>query len=132
MSTSLKHPSTVLVSAVVLVVAMAVAASIVPQDAAAAGAYVDSVTFIKQDPAAAIDNLIAGDIDMYYLPITKDESQAVRDAGHQVLQSTGGTVYSMYVNPTDDHTNGFNPFSLPDARYAINYLVDRNTQTTAW
>ncbi len=123
----MQHPSAVLVFAVALVVAMAAAASIMPQDAAAeAGAYVDSVTFIKQDPAAAIDNLIAGDIDMYYLPITKDESQAVRDAGHQVLQSTGGTVYSMYVNPTDDHTNGFNPFSLPDARYAINYLVDRD------
>ena len=122
----LQYPSTVLVSAVVLVAAMAAAATIVPQDASAAGAYVDSVTFIKQDPAAAVDNLIAGDIDMYYLPISKDESQAVRDAGHQVLQSTGGTIYSMYVNPTDDHTNGFNPFSLQKARYAINYLVDRN------
>ena len=126
MSKLLWHPSAVLASAAVLVAAMAVAAAIVPQDASAAGAYVDSVTFIKQDPAAAVGNLIAGDIDMYYLPISKDESQAVRDAGHRVLQSTGGIVYSMYVNPTDDHTNGFNPFSLQKARYAINYLVDRN------
>ena len=124
-----QYPSTVLVSAVVLVVAMAAAASIAPQDASAAGAYVDSVTFIKQDPAAAINNLIAGDIDMYYLPITKDESQAARDAGHQVLQSTGGTVYSIYVNPTNDTTHGFNPFSLQEARYAINYLVDRDDIT---
>ena len=115
-----------LICAVALVAAVASTTSIVPQDASATGAYVDSVTFIKQDPAAAIDNLIVGDIDMYYLPITKDESQAVRDAGHQVLQSTGGTVYSIYVNPTDDRTNGFNPFSLEEARYAINYLVDRD------
>ena len=63
---------------------------------------------------------------MYYFPISKAESQAVRDAGHRVLQSTDAIVYSMYVNPTDDYTNGFNPFSLQKARYAINYLVDRN------
>ena len=57
MSTLSRHPSTALVSAVVLVAAMAVAtAAIAPQDAsAAAGAYVDSVTFTKQDPAAAVD-----------------------------------------------------------------------------
>lgn len=122
----LQYTSTILASAAVLVAAMAFAASIMPQDASAAGAYMDSVTFIKQDPAEAIDNLIAGDIDMYYLPISKDESQAVRDAGHRVLQSTGGVVYSIYVNPTDDPTNGFNPFSLQEARYAINYLIDRN------
>ena len=127
MSTLLRHPSTALVSVVVLVAAVAAAAAIVPQDASAAvGAYVDSVTFTKQDPAAAVDNLIAGDIDMYYFPISKDGSQAVRDAGHKVLQSTDAIVYSMYVNPTDDYTNGFNPFSLQEARYAINYLVDRN------
>ena len=126
MSTLLRHHSTVLVSTMVLVAAMAAVATIVPQDASAAGAYVDSVTFIKQDPAAAVDNLIAGDIDMYYFPISEDESQAVRDAGHRVLQSTDSIVYSIYVNPTDDHTNGFNPFSLQKARYAINYLVDRN------
>ena len=123
----MRYSSTALVSVVVLVAAVAVAAAIVPQDASAAvGAYVDSVTFTKQDPAAAVDNLIAGDIDMYYFPISKDGSQAVRDAGHKVLQSTDAIVYSMYVNPTDDYTNGFNPFSLQEARYAINYLVDRN------
>ncbi|MDE0091476.1 MAG: ABC transporter substrate-binding protein [Thaumarchaeota archaeon] len=126
MNAPLLHPSMTLICAVALVAAVAATALIVPQDASAAGAYVDSVTFIKQDPAAAVGNLIAGDIDMYYLPITKDESRAVRDAGHRVLQSTGGTVYSIYVNPTDDHANGFNPFSLPDVRYAINYLVDRD------
>ncbi len=124
MTMPLRHPSLVLISAVALIAAMAVA---VPQDASAEtlGAYVDSVTFTKQDPAAAVGNLIAGDIDMYYLSISKAESQAVRDAGHRVFQSTGGTVYSIYVNPTTDTANGFNPFSLQEARYAINYLVDR-------
>lgn len=127
MTMPLRHPSPVLISSVVLVAAVAAAAAIVPQDASAEtlGAYVDSVTFTKQDPAAAVDNLIAGDIDMYYLSISKAESQAVRDAGHRAIQSTGGTVYSIYVNPTTDTTNGFNPFSQQEARYAINYLIDR-------
>ena len=47
------------------------------------------------------------------------------EAGHDTYESPGGT-YSIYVNPVDDFTNGFNPFSQQGARYALNYVVDRS------
>ncbi len=111
------------------------AASVVAPDAlhpAAWGAeeppaFVDSVTFAKQpDPTAATDNLILGDIDMYYESILNEEAQRVRSAGHDVYESSGGVKYSIYVNPVDDTTQGFNPFSLRDVRFALNFMIDRD------
>ena len=90
------------------------------------GSYVDSVTFHRYtDPTEATDRLIAGDIDMYYLAVPKDDAQRVRDAGHQIYESIADTTYGIYINPTDDHTNGFNPFALQQVRYAVNYMMDR-------
>ena len=90
-------------------------------------AFVDSVTFAKQpDPTVATDNLILGDIDMYYESILHEEAQRVRSAGHDVYESAGGIKYSIYVNPVDDTTNGFNPFSLRDVRFALNFMIDRD------
>lgn len=95
--------------------------------AAAAGSHVESVTIAKYaNSSAAVDALLAGEIDMYYDSIAAAEVQRVSGAGHDVYESPGGTFYSIYVNPVDDFTNGFNPFSEQGARYALNYVVDRS------
>lgn len=107
--------------------ALAAAITVAPEHAeAAAGSFVESVTIAKYDSSsAAVDALLAGEIDMYYDSITAAEIQRVSEAGHDVYESPGGTFYSIYVNPVDDFTNGFNPFSQQGARYALNYVVDR-------
>ena len=90
------------------------------------GSYVDSVTFHRYtDPTEATDSLIAGDIDMYYLAISNDDAQRVHEAGHYTYESVADTTYGIYLNPTDDYTNGFNPFALQQVRHAVNYIVDR-------
>lgn len=90
-------------------------------------AFVDSVTFAKQpSPTVATDNLILGDIDIYYESILNEEAQRVRNAGHDIYESAGGIKYAIYANPVDDTTNGFNPFSLRDVRFALNFMIDRD------
>ncbi len=119
------RPAAVLAALAVL--ALAAAITVAPEHAeAAAGSFVESVTIAKYpSSSAAIDALLAGEIDMYYDDITAAEVQRVSEAGHDVYESPGGT-YSIYVNPVDDFTNGFNPFSQQGARYALNYVVDRS------
>lgn len=93
---------------------------------AAAGTYVDSVTFHKQgDGDAVTRSIIDGELDMSYLDISRENAQAIRGGGHDLYKSVGGTMYALYVNPTDDHTRGFNPFSEQKARFALNYVIDR-------
>ena len=62
-------------------------------------------------------------MDIYYQRISSDrlEEQDSRE-GLQVFDSTGGS-YSILVNPAE--SDKFNPFSSKDARFALNYLIDR-------
>lgn len=95
---------------------------------AAAGSYVDTITITKQENASvATDRIISGNLDLYYLAISEENAQKVRNAGHDIYNSVGGTTYILLVNPTDDHTAGFNPFALQGARMALNYVVDRDS-----
>jgi len=60
---------------------------------------------------------------MYYYRISSDrlEDSQARE-GLKVFDSTGGS-YSLLVNPSESEK--FNPFSNKEARFALNYLVDR-------
>src|SRR5438874_13337732 len=63
-------------------------------------------------------------MDSYYKPIpferiTDPQSQE----GLKIFQSTRQS-YSLLVNPAPSEK--FNPFSIKDVRFALNYLVDRN------
>lgn len=91
-------------------------------------AYVESVTFTKQpNQTTAVSNLLSGNIDMYYIPLSRSEIQRVQDAGHDLYdESATGTAYLMYVNPTNDTTHGFNMFADRNARYALNFMIDRD------
>ena len=61
---------------------------------------------------------------MYYYRISSDR---LKDAdsrdGLQIFESTGG-YFSILLNPTN--AGEFNPFSIREVRYALNFLVDRN------
>lgn len=86
--------------------------------------FVDSIKFIQYlDENTALEEVRNGNLDMYYYRISSDrlESNQSRE-GLKVFDSTGGS-YSLLVNPAESEK--FNPFSSKDARFALNYLVDR-------
>ncbi len=88
------------------------------------GTYVDKVEFTQySDANTAIEEVENGNLDIYYssIPSSRIDSQLRQDVN--VFQSTG-TEYSLLVNPSP--SDKFNPFSIREVRYALNYLVDRN------
>ena len=86
--------------------------------------FVDSIKFIQYlDENTALEEVRNGNLDMYYYRISSDrlENNQARE-GLKVFDSTGGS-YSLLVNPAESEK--FNPFSNKDARFALNYLLDR-------
>ena len=64
-----------------------------------------------------------GNLDLYYYRISSDRIDSVKSReGLQVYESTGGS-YSILINPAVSEK--FNPFSIKEVRFALNYLVDR-------
>lgn len=89
------------------------------------GTFVDEVKFIQYlDENTALEEVRNGNLDMYYFRVSSDriETEKARE-GIQVFESTGGS-YSILVNPSISET--FNPFSITEVRFALNYLIDRN------
>jgi len=89
------------------------------------GTFVDEVKFIQYlDENTALEEVRNGNLDIYFFRVSSDriESDKARE-GIQVFESTGGS-YSMLVNPSVSES--FNPFSITELRFALNYLIDRN------
>ncbi|MDC0927856.1 ABC transporter substrate-binding protein [Nitrosopumilus sp.] len=86
--------------------------------------FVDSIKFIQYlDENTALEEVRNGNLDLYYNKISSDrlENNEARE-GLKIFDSTGGS-YSLLVNPAESEK--FNPFSSNEARFALNYLVDR-------
>ena len=84
----------------------------------------EQIKFIQYlDENTALEETKKGNLDIYYYKISPDrlEDNTSRE-NLKVYESTGGS-YSLLVNPAESEE--FNPFSNTDARYALNYLVDR-------
>ena len=88
------------------------------------GTFVDEIQFIQYlDENTALEEVRNGNLDMYYFRISSDRIDSVESReGLQVFESTGGS-YSILVNPAVSEE--FNPFSIKEVRFALNYLVDR-------
>jgi peptide/nickel transport system substrate-binding protein len=88
------------------------------------GTFVDKIQFIQYlDENTALEEVRNGNLDMYYFRISSDRIDSVESRqGLKVFESTGGS-YSILVNPAE--SKEFNPFSIKEVRYALNYLVDR-------
>ena len=99
--------------------------SIIPPALAEKGTFVDEIKFIQYlDENTALEEVRNGNLDMYYYRISSDRLEDSKSKeGLKVYESTGG-YYSILLNPTDE--GKFNPFSIQEVRYSINYLVDRD------
>ena len=86
--------------------------------------YVDSVRFIQYlDENTALEEVRNGNLDLYYYRISADRLENTESReGLNVYDSSSGS-YSILVNPAE--TEKFNPFSITENRFALNYLVDR-------
>lgn len=86
--------------------------------------FVNSIKFIQYlDENTALEEVKNGNLDLYYYRISPDRLENKENAeGLQIFDSTGGS-YSLLINPSESEK--FNPFSEKEARFALNYLVDR-------
>ncbi len=108
----------------VIILAFSIIAITYNESFAEKNTFVDSIKFIQYlDENTALEEVKNGNLDMYYYRISSDrlENNQARE-GLKVFDSAGGS-YSLLVNPAESEK--FNPFSKKDARFALNYLVDR-------
>ena len=108
----------------VIILALSIIAITHNESFAEKNTFVDSIKFIQYlDENTALEEVKNGNLDMYYYRISSDrlENNQSRE-GLKIFDSTGGS-YSLLVNPADSEK--INPFSDKDARFALNYLVDR-------
>jgi len=87
--------------------------------------FVDTIQFIQYlDENTALEEVRNGNLDLYYFRMPSERlGDSKSRQGLQIFQSTGGS-YSILVNPAQ--ADKFNPFSLMEVRFALNYLIDRN------
>ena len=108
----------------VFILALGITSLIHSNSFAEKSTFFDSVRFIQYlDENTALEEVRNGNLDIYYNKISPDrlENQKSRE-GLKVFDSTGGS-YSILVNPAV--SNEFNPFSIKEVRFALNYLIDR-------
>jgi peptide/nickel transport system substrate-binding protein len=92
---------------------------------------VDQINFIHYlDENLAIQELRADKIDTYFFNIpTSIVSDVSNDPNLKGYESTGGED-NLLLNPapakSSSTTENFNPFSIKQVRFAMNYLIDRN------
>lgn len=87
------------------------------------GSYVDKVEFTQySDPNTAMEEILNGHLDAYYSSIPSGRIDSEVRKNLNVYQSTG-TEYGLLINPAP--SSKFNPFSIREVRYALNFLVDR-------
>ncbi|MDE1725114.1 MAG: ABC transporter substrate-binding protein [Thaumarchaeota archaeon] len=84
----------------------------------------DKVEFVQySDDNTAIDEVKNGHLDIYYSPVPVDRLDDSSKNYLKIYPSTG-TSYSILLNPATSEQ--FNPFSIQQVRFALNYLVDRD------
>lgn len=88
------------------------------------GSKVNEIKFIQYlDENTALEEVRNGNLDMYYFRISSDRIENLESReGIKVYESTGGS-YSILVNP--GVSEEFNPFSIQEIRFALNYIIDR-------
>jgi peptide/nickel transport system substrate-binding protein len=90
------------------------------------GGYADQVKFIRfSNENVAYQEVSNGQLDSYFfqIPLQLVES-AKKNPNLQVFEKEG-LSYGLLLNPYHGNQT-FNPFSIKDIRFAMNFLIDRN------
>ena len=85
--------------------------------------FVDKVTYVQYtDDAVAFADVASGRLDIHHGGLLADLVDTSKESV-RVYESKSGS-YSLLINPAVSDT--FNVFADRDARYALNYIIDRN------
>ncbi len=95
------------------------------------GAWMDTIVFVQEPNAdAAIRRLEVGDLDMYAFAIANPQTaQNVYNSEPLSYLRAYGNYDELSFNPAGpifEGTGKLNPFAVPEAREAMNWLVDRD------
>ncbi|HEY7733221.1 MAG TPA: CFI-box-CTERM domain-containing protein [Nitrososphaera sp.] len=93
------------------------------------GPYIDQARFIfREDENLALEEVRNGNLDMYYFRIPLEAAPgAEMDPRLQVHHRQAGSM-GLYINPAEpDDSSVINPFQFREVRYAMNFLVDRES-----
>jgi len=90
------------------------------------GPYVDKIIYFQlPSDEEAIAKIQTGEAHMRWWGLrTLEAVQKAKEAGLNILEAPSG-AYDILVNPVP-FREGFNPFTIPEIREALNYLIDRS------
>ncbi|ABU82377.1 ABC transporter substrate-binding protein [Ignicoccus hospitalis] len=77
--------------------------------------------------ATAVQDVLNGKLDMYFWFVPSHMIPKVANNPNVKYYLASGGLDDILVNPcpTQEHGGPFNPFSIKEVRYALNYLIDR-------
>ncbi len=90
------------------------------------GGYVDEIKFIRySNENIAYQQVGEGNLDLYLFQIPLQLIEEAKKNANLKIYEKEGLSYGVVINPTNS-SQTFNPFSIREIRYALNFLIDRN------
>jgi len=90
----------------------------------AKGPYLDEITFVHYlDEQIAAKEVQAGNLQAYFWRIPLEVADQMKQDPNVVVKESPGGFWALLLNPVK--TEKFNPFSVKEVRYALNFLINR-------
>ncbi len=90
------------------------------------GGYADHIKFIRfSNENVAYQQVSNGQLDSYFFQIPLQLVENANKNPNIKVYEKEGLSYGLLLNPSNS-SNAFNPFSVKDIRFALNFLIDRN------
>ena len=89
------------------------------------GPAVDRILFKKVDQDLAPKLIERGDIDLYFYSLKISTAREYMKSESVKIYQAPSTTISILLNPAPALNGELNPFSIPEVRFAVNYLIDR-------
>ncbi|WP_148686943.1 ABC transporter substrate-binding protein [Candidatus Nitrosocosmicus hydrocola] len=90
------------------------------------GGYADQIKFIRfSNENVAYQQVSNGQLDAYFFQIPLQLVEIAKKNPNLKVFEKEGLSYGLLINPSNS-SNSFNPFSLKEVRFALNFLIDRN------
>jgi len=87
---------------------------------------VEFLKFKKVQQENAKQALLNGEIDMYVGSLSNNDIKELKNNSAITLYPATSTMLGFYVNPYPSTADKFNPFSIKEVRYAMQFLVNRD------
>ena len=90
------------------------------------GGYIDELRFIRySNPNIAYQETGNGNLDTYLFQIPLQLVEEAKKNPNLKIYEKEGISYGFLLNPSNNNQT-FNPFSIKEIRFALNFLIDRN------